>query len=139
VHRRAGEPERLIDVAVTPDGPAEDESSVGVPGVQDAQRLVDPVREVVREPGDAGNGGAGVDEGEAVVMLATAMREYGGVVPAAEQAPHGYWVVFGAGLSDQFVGLVFDNLLRVQLYGVCMLIYQRSSGRRTTLGNTEKS
>lgn len=74
----------MIDVAVTPDRLAEHESSGGVPGVQDAQRLVDPAGEVVRELGDAGNGGARVDEGEAVVVVAAAVREYGRVVAATE-------------------------------------------------------
>lgn len=139
MHRRAREPERRIDAAVAPHGAAEDESAVGILGVQDAQRLVDPAGEVVRELGDSGDGGAGVDEGESVVVLAAAVCEDGRVVAATEQAPDSDRVVFGARLRDQFVGLAFDKFLRVGLCGMCVLICQRSSGRRMTLGNTERS
>lgn len=138
MHRRAGEPERWIDVAVASHRAAEDESAVGIAGVQDAQRLVDPASEVVREPGDAGDGGAGVDEREAVVVLAAAVREHGRIVAATEQAPDGDRVVFGARLGDQLVGLAFDKLLRMRLCGVCVLICQRSWSRRATLG-TQKT
>jgi hypothetical protein len=101
--------------------------------VKDAQRLVDPAGEVVCELGDAGDGGAGVDESEAVVVLAAAVREHGRVVAAAEQAPDGDGVVFVAGLGDQLVGLALDKLLRVRSLGV-WVICQRSWSRRATLG-----
>lgn len=107
--------------------------------MQDTQRLVDPAREVARELDDAGNGGAGVDKSKAAVVLTAAVREYGRIVAATEQAPDRDRVMFGTRLRDQLVRVAFDKLLRMQLYRVCFLICQRSSGRRMTLGNTERS
>jgi hypothetical protein len=133
VHRRAGEPERPIDLAAAADRAAKDELAVCVPSVQDTQRLVDPPREVVGELGDTRNGGAGVDESESVVVLTAAVREYSRVITATEQAPDRDRAVFGARLRDQLVRVAFDKLLRMQLYRVCVLICQCSSGRRATL------
>ena len=64
-------------------GPA----AVGVARVQDSQRLIQPPSEGMDELDHAGNGRAGVEEGEAVVVLAAAVGEHGGVVAPAEEAP----------------------------------------------------
>jgi len=132
VHRRAGKPERLIDVAVASHGAAEDESAVRVPGVQDAQRLVDPAGESCANSATPGTAVPGVDERQAVTVLAAAVRKHCRVVPAAEQTPDGDRVVLGASLGGQLVGLAFDKLLRMRSPGV-LVRCQRSWSRRATL------
>jgi hypothetical protein len=109
-----------------PDGAAENESAVGVARVQDSQRLIQPPSEGMDELDHAGNGCAGVEEGEAVVVLAAAVGEHGGVVASAEQAPHGDGFVLCARSGDQLVRLALDKLLRVG----SLLIGQCSWSRR---------
>ncbi len=77
VHCRAGEAEARSDCAISEYIAAEHHPAVCVACVHDAQRLVQPVCVFADELGDAGNGRAGVDEGEAVVVVAAAVREYG--------------------------------------------------------------
>jgi hypothetical protein len=105
VHCRSWETKTWLHGAITPNGTAEHESPVSVSGVQDAQRLVNPSREVADELGDTGNGCAGVDKSKSVVVSAAAVGEDSAVVAAAEKAPDGDGVVFAPGLADQLVRL----------------------------------
>jgi len=108
VHCGAGKAKAGFHSAVTEHVASENHSTVSVASAQDAQRLVQPAGEVLDELGDAGNGRAGVDEGEGVVVIAAAVREHGRVVSAAEQTPYGDGLVFVAGASDQLVRLALD-------------------------------
>ncbi len=76
MHRRSGEPDPFLDGAVLADVAAEHELAEGVPSVHDAQGLADPLREIRDELSDAGDGGPGVDERQAVVVLAATVREH---------------------------------------------------------------
>jgi hypothetical protein len=105
VHCRSWETEAGLDGAITPNGPAEYESPISVSGVQDAQRLVNPSREVADELGDTGNGCAGVDKSKSVVVPAAAVGEDCTVVAPAEKAPDGDGIVFAPGSADQLVRL----------------------------------
>ena len=74
----------------------------------------------------AGNGRAGVEKGEAVVVLAAAVGEHGGIVASAEQAPDSDGFVLGVGSGDQLVRLAFDKFLGMG----SLLIGQCSWSRR---------